>query len=228
MTTNRAFGIVLGLVMGASPLAFADNVIVGSQPAAPAQATTQPAPVVVQPSQTTVQPAQPVIDEPSHRSVVRADVSPPHSYMGTIAGGAFLGAAAGALIGGAIYFLGDQNHPVNIAYWAAGGVLVGTGVGPDADHGAGEPRVAGDRHVAGSGADASPRALSDAVLGDGGGTERTGLLTLTLSSQTRRGDGVVIRGELCRESCRGAFFYQRLAPVAGESCGGEGSGAGTF
>ncbi len=49
--------------------------------------------------------------------------------MGTIAGGAFMGGAAGALIGGAIYFLGNQNHPDNIAYWAAGGVLVGTGVG---------------------------------------------------------------------------------------------------
>ncbi len=67
--------------------------------------------------------------DPSHKSVVHADVSPPRNYMATIAGSAFLGAAAGALIGGAIYFLGNQNHPYNIAYWAAGGVLVGTGVG---------------------------------------------------------------------------------------------------
>jgi hypothetical protein len=49
--------------------------------------------------------------------------------MGTIFGGAFLGGATGALIGGAIYFLGDRTHAYNIAYWAAGGVLVGTGVG---------------------------------------------------------------------------------------------------
>jgi hypothetical protein len=49
--------------------------------------------------------------------------------MGTIATSAFLGAATGALIGGAIYFLGNQTHAYNIGYWAAGGVLVGTGVG---------------------------------------------------------------------------------------------------
>jgi hypothetical protein len=49
--------------------------------------------------------------------------------MGTIAGSAFAGGAAGALVGAAIYFLGSQTHPYNIAYWAAGGVLVGTGVG---------------------------------------------------------------------------------------------------
>ena len=67
--------------------------------------------------------------EPSKKSVVHADVSPPHNYMGTIAGSALMGAVAGALVGGAIYYLGDQNHPANIAYWAAGGVLVGTGVG---------------------------------------------------------------------------------------------------
>lgn len=127
MTTNRVFGMVLGLVMGASPLAFADVVVTGSsqQPAAPAQ----PAPVVVQPAPVVAQPAQPVIDEPAHRSVVRADVSPPHSYMGTIAGSALLGGVAGVLIGGSIYYLGNQTHPAYIGYWAAGGVLVGTGVG---------------------------------------------------------------------------------------------------
>jgi len=131
MTIKHAFGITLGLVMLASPLAFADNVVVapGAPAAAPAPA---PAPagsaIVVSPSQPA--PAPPVVvDDPSHRSVVHADVSPPRSYMGTIATSAFLGAATGALIGGAIYFLGDQNHAYNIAYWAAGGVLVGTGVG---------------------------------------------------------------------------------------------------
>ena len=126
MKINRTFGIALGLMMGASPLAFADNVVVGTPAATPAQ--TAPAPVVVQPVQPA--PAQPVVvDEPSHKAVVRADVTPPHSYMGTIAGGAVLGALTGVLIGGAIYYLGDQTHPYNIAYWAAGGVLVGTGVG---------------------------------------------------------------------------------------------------
>jgi hypothetical protein len=128
MKTNRVFGVALGVMMGASSLAFADNVVI--QPSGGAAAPA-PAPAAVVP--TAVQPvaAQPaVVDvEPSHRAVVRADVSPPHNYMATIAGSAFLGAAAGALIGGAIYFLDNQSHPYNIAYWAAGGVLVGTGVG---------------------------------------------------------------------------------------------------
>jgi hypothetical protein len=128
MKINRVLGMALGMVMSAAPMAFADNVVVGTQPAAPAAAPSAPAPVVVQPAAPAA--AQPVVvDDPGRRTSVHADVSPPHSYMGTIAGGAFMGGAAGALIGGAIYFLGSQTHPVNIAYWAAGGVLVGTGVG---------------------------------------------------------------------------------------------------
>jgi hypothetical protein len=128
MKINRVLGMALGFVAvtGVSSIAFADNVIVGAQPAAaaPAQAPA----VVVQPSQPVA--AQPVVvDTDSRRSVVHADVSPPRSYMGTIAGSAVLGGVAGALIGGAIYFLGDQNHGFNVVYWAAGGVLVGTGVG---------------------------------------------------------------------------------------------------
>jgi len=133
MKINRALGIGLGLVViGAAPMAFADNVIVGTQPTSPptpvAAAPTPPPPVVVQPTQ--LAPAQPVVvDTPARRTVVQTDVTPTHSYMGTIFGSAFMGGAAGALIGGAIYFLGNQTHPYNIAYWAAGGVLVGTGVG---------------------------------------------------------------------------------------------------
>jgi hypothetical protein len=133
MKINRVLGMVLGLglVLGTSSLAFADNVIVGPQPSSPppvVAAPASPAPVVVTPTQAA--PAQPVVvDDPSHRSVVHADIAPTHSYMGTIAGSAFMGGAAGALIGGAVYFLGNQTHPYNIAYWAAGGVLVGTGVG---------------------------------------------------------------------------------------------------
>jgi len=131
MKINRVLGMALGLVMGAAPMAFADNVIVGTQPSAPAPAAaapSAPAPVVVTPTQAA--PAQPVVvDDPSSRRVVHTDVQPTHSYMGTIAGSAFAGGAAGALVGAAIYFLGSQTHPYNIAYWAAGGVLVGTGVG---------------------------------------------------------------------------------------------------
>jgi hypothetical protein len=131
MKINRALGMVvgLGLVLGTSSLAFADNVVVGTQPSAPAAAApAAQAPVVVTPTQPVAAQA-PVVDEPGHRTVVHADIAPTHSYMGTIAGSAFMGGAAGALIGGAIYFLGSQTHPYNIAYWAAGGVLVGTGVG---------------------------------------------------------------------------------------------------
>ena len=108
MKNKQAIGIVMGLlVMGASHLALADSVVVQPAPAAPVAVDT----------------------EPSRKSVVLADVTPTHNFMGTIAGSALMGAVAGALVGGAIYYLGDQNHPANIAYWAAGGVLVGTGVG---------------------------------------------------------------------------------------------------
>ena len=110
-------------------------------------------------------PAQPVVvDDPAHRTVVHADVAPTHSYMGTIAGSAFMGGAAGALIGGAIYFLGNQTHPYNIAYWAAGGVLVGTGVGITQIMVQESRVVAGDGNGGGSGADAAARALPDALL----------------------------------------------------------------
>ena len=129
MKTKQAIGMLLGLLaMGASRLALADSVVV--QPAAAATPAPAPGtPVVVQPTQPVQNAPAAVEAEPRRRSVVQADVTPPHNYMGVIAGSAFLGAATGALIGGAIYFLGNQTHAANIAYWAAGGVLVGTGVG---------------------------------------------------------------------------------------------------
>ena len=49
--------------------------------------------------------------------------------MGTIAFSALMGGLLGALVGGAVYYLDNQDHAYNIAYWAAGGVLLGTGVG---------------------------------------------------------------------------------------------------
>lgn len=143
MTKNKSFWIALVAVMAVGPFAMAkttadvqpvkplpkasllaDNVVVspsGTTQAAPAPA---PAPVAVQPA-----PQQTYVQEPSRRSEVRADVSPPRNYAATIAVSALMGGVAGALIGGAIYYLGDQDQPRNIAYWAAGGVLVGTGVG---------------------------------------------------------------------------------------------------
>jgi len=130
MKTKQAIGIVLGLLlMGASRLALADSVVVQPAPAA-TPAPAPGAPVVVQPAPAPAAAAPVAVDtEPSRKAVVHADVSPPHNYMATIAGSALFGAVAGALVGGAIYYLGDQTHPANIAYWAAGGVLVGTGVG---------------------------------------------------------------------------------------------------
>lgn len=131
MKTKQAIGIVLGLlVMGASRLALADNVVVQPAPAAtPAPAPAPGAAVVVQPTQQAPVTPVAVATEPSKKAVVHADISPPHNYMATIASSALLGAVAGALVGGAIYFLGNQTHAANIGYWAAGGVLVGTGVG---------------------------------------------------------------------------------------------------
>jgi len=106
----------------------ADNVVVTPQgQAAPAPA---PAPQVnVQPAQPVqeVQPVQPVVTPPQ-RQVVTEDK--PHNYVATIFVSALLGGVGGALIGGAIYYLDTpRENAQNIGYWAAGGVLVGTGLG---------------------------------------------------------------------------------------------------
>ena len=99
----------------------ADNVVVTPGQAPP---VTNPPATSVQ-----VQPAavEPVDTTPRRTTVVHEE--PNRNYMGTIAVSALMGGVAGALVGGAIYYLGDQEHAQNIAYWAAGGVLVGTGVG---------------------------------------------------------------------------------------------------
>jgi hypothetical protein len=99
------------------PLLLADVVVNGSPAPAPAPA----APVVQQ-------PVQPVVEAPAHQSTVVEHES--HNYMSTIALSALMGGVAGVLVGGAIYYLSDnQTHGRRIAYWAAGGVLVGTAVG---------------------------------------------------------------------------------------------------
>ena len=101
----------------------ADNVVVTPQ------GTSAPTPAQpVQPIQQ-VAPTQTVQTTPvaPQRTVVTEDK--PTNYMATIAGSALLGGVAGALIGGAIYLLDNQEHPYNIAYWAGGGILVGTGIG---------------------------------------------------------------------------------------------------
>lgn len=102
-------------------LRLAEVEVVNSNPATPAPAAVPvaaaPAPVVAQ---------APVV-VPPQREVVHHQEG---SYMGTIAINALFGALAGGLVGGAIYYLADnQNHAQRIAYWAAGGVVVGAGVG---------------------------------------------------------------------------------------------------
>jgi hypothetical protein len=101
----------------------ADNVVVTPQ------GTSSPSAVQpVQPVQQ-VQPVQPVQTVPvaPQRTVVTE--TKPSNYMATIAVSALLGGVAGALIGGAVYLLDDQQDARNIAYWTGGGILVGTGVG---------------------------------------------------------------------------------------------------
>jgi hypothetical protein len=52
------------------------------------------------------------------------------NYMSTLMVSALSGAVLGALVGAAVYYLADhQTQPRHIIYWAAGGVLVGGGVG---------------------------------------------------------------------------------------------------
>ncbi|HEX4404883.1 MAG TPA: hypothetical protein VH560_08650 [Polyangia bacterium] len=101
------------------PLLLADVVVQGNTPAAPAPAVPVAAPVA--------QPVQPVVEAPTHSTVVEHES---HNYMSTIALSALMGGVAGVLVGGAIYYLSDnQDHARRIAYWGAGGVLVGTAVG---------------------------------------------------------------------------------------------------
>jgi len=105
----------------------ADSVVVTPQGTPAQQSAPAAQPVTTAPVAQV--PAQPVVAEPSSRKVVNTDVQSNHNYMSTIAMSALMGGLAGGLIGGAVYYLGDRDHAVNIAYWAAGGVLVGTGVG---------------------------------------------------------------------------------------------------
>ncbi|MEO8213344.1 MAG: hypothetical protein ABI560_09130, partial [Myxococcales bacterium] len=75
-------------------------------------------------------PQQAAPADTSHTNrVVHTDVESNHNYMGTVAVSALMGGLVGVLVGGSIYFLGDRNDAQNIGYWAAGGVLLGTGVG---------------------------------------------------------------------------------------------------
>lgn len=113
------------LTLNGAKLRLADNVVVtpsgGTPPGGNVQNTT-PAPAV--PAQQTA-----VVESPRSSHVVHSEVEPNHNYMGTVAVSALMGGLVGVLVGGSIYFLGDQTHARNIAYWGAGGVLLGVGVG---------------------------------------------------------------------------------------------------
>lgn len=114
----------LFVVSLASVDARADVVVQGTQqPSAPPPAASAPPPAVVQP----VAPAPVVDPSPRRTTVIEHE---PKNHMGTIAFSALMGGVAGVLVGGAIYYLADnQTHATRIAYWGAGGVLVGAGVG---------------------------------------------------------------------------------------------------
>jgi len=85
---------------------------------APAATTVAPAPVAAAP----VAPTSP-------QRVVHAEAKSNSNYMATVAWSAVMGAVLGAVVGTSIYYLADGQRPRNIAYWAAGGVLLGAGVG---------------------------------------------------------------------------------------------------
>lgn len=130
LTSSAAFAKTDAGSRPVSPLpkagALADNVVVtpnGQTAPAPAPAPTS---VNVQPAPQPVE-AVPAV-APTQRTVVTEDK--PHNYMATITVSALMGAVAGVLIGGAIYYIDTpREHPERIGYWAAGGVLVGTGIG---------------------------------------------------------------------------------------------------
>jgi hypothetical protein len=117
--------VVVSMAVLAPSLAHADVVVQGNTPPAAQAAPAAPAPAptnttVVQPQSTTVEPRR------TNTVVERENTN----YMSTIFVSALMGGLAGVLVGGALYFLADdQTHGTRVAYWAAGGVLVGTGVG---------------------------------------------------------------------------------------------------
>jgi hypothetical protein len=89
----------------------------------------QAAPAAPPPAVAPVAEPAPVVAPPVKQKVVTENVDPPRNDMATIAVSALMGGVTGVLVGGAIYYLDGRDHAERIGLWAAGGVLVGTGVG---------------------------------------------------------------------------------------------------
>ncbi|HEX3903558.1 MAG TPA: hypothetical protein VH853_11965 [Polyangia bacterium] len=119
-----ATAAAVAVTFSLSSVARAGDVEVVNPPA------TQAAPAAVPAAVVPVQEPAPVVVPPSQQRIIHEDVQPPHNVMTTITVSALMGGIAGLLVGGAIYYLADnQEHAGRIGIWAAGGVLVGTGVG---------------------------------------------------------------------------------------------------
>lgn len=72
----------------------------------------------------------PTVPAEEPRREVRTDVvETHHNYMATMALSAIMGGVLGAVVGVAVYYIDNGERARNIAYWAAGGVLLGAGVG---------------------------------------------------------------------------------------------------
>ncbi|HLK89103.1 MAG TPA: hypothetical protein VKZ18_04360 [Polyangia bacterium] len=119
-----AAALAATLALGGVARAGDVEIVNPNAPPPPAAVPVAPAPAVVP-----VQQA-PVVVPPSEQRVLHEDVQPPRNVMATITISALMGGIAGLLVGGSIYYLADhQEHAGRIGIWAAGGVLLGTGVG---------------------------------------------------------------------------------------------------
>jgi len=95
--------------------------------AAPADLATAPARLAQAQARTEL--AQAVVPVEPNRRVVHTEVEPNRNYMATIAWSAIMGGVLGAAVGTAVYYLDSGERARNILYWAAGGVILGAGVG---------------------------------------------------------------------------------------------------
>jgi hypothetical protein len=116
------------LIQPVQPLTLADNVVVTPNATpAPAQQAETPAVVVPPAAPAPVAAPAPAAVPVRNSTVVERENK---NYVGTIFVSALTGGLAGVLIGGAIWYLADdQTHAARIGYWAAGGVLVGSAIG---------------------------------------------------------------------------------------------------